>query len=589
MSSEAGREERWSRWDAIALAALFTGLVIMIAGTFDRWLDPIVDIGRDLYIPEKILEGKKLYRDFRYEYPPLAPYLLAAITAVTGHSLASYAAVGIGIASATLLTIYSILRRFAGTLAAFAIGLLFVFSNVAGTTGYGSNFLFPYAYAVTFAMLFFLLYGRFAVEYLVRARRPLWYWLAFSFGLLASWCKIEFAFYFVSTFTLLLLITRRETATRRSWIWSIAIAVGAFVAVGLYFRDAGVAHHWLHDNVLARPPLTGSGARTLYSHISGVFNVRKSLKNAAIGTLLVVLYACVLALFSRSRTIGLRAACCAAVAVLLYGVANDRFFNAWTLLQVLIIPLVLGGRLVVARVHKGVSPEAALNIDRREWLTLSAFLVLSVIGSSRIFLNLAPEWFGFVFILPAYVVIGYVLFRFLPAAGVYSRAASWLWLPLLVAIAATNAAFDHERAAARKYRVTTSRGTFFDHYRDRAIVLQRFLDEAPRLRPATLLVMPEGLTLNYFLRIDNPITFHTFIPGEIDDPVTETRIVAEIEERRPQMVAILPRDVTEFGYRAFGVDYGRSIAADVKRHYRPLKVWRSHGFFILLLERAAGG
>ena len=72
-----------------ALVVLAAG-VVAAAQSWNRWLDPIIDTGRDLYIPEQLMQGAKLYRDIRYQYPPLAPYLLAAITRVTGSSLASH-------------------------------------------------------------------------------------------------------------------------------------------------------------------------------------------------------------------------------------------------------------------------------------------------------------------------------------------------------------------------------------------------------------------------------------------------------------------------------------------------------------------
>ena len=68
--------------DAAMLAAIVAAAAIALAQSWDRWLDPIIDAGRDLYIPEQLRHGARLYADIRYNYPPLAPYLLAAITAL---------------------------------------------------------------------------------------------------------------------------------------------------------------------------------------------------------------------------------------------------------------------------------------------------------------------------------------------------------------------------------------------------------------------------------------------------------------------------------------------------------------------------
>jgi len=107
-----------SRTATFALLAL----LIVIAGlafvqSYQRWLDPIIDTGRDLYIPEQLLHGATLYRDIRYQYPPLAPYLLAVITSVIGHSLASYTAIGLFQSLAIAIALWVVGRRTAGPIA----------------------------------------------------------------------------------------------------------------------------------------------------------------------------------------------------------------------------------------------------------------------------------------------------------------------------------------------------------------------------------------------------------------------------------------------------------------------------------------
>src|SRR5687767_11126175 len=65
----------------IAIAALF---VLLGHG---RWLDPIIDAGRDLYVPERLAHGARLYKDIDYNYPPLAPRTLALAVRLFGSSL----------------------------------------------------------------------------------------------------------------------------------------------------------------------------------------------------------------------------------------------------------------------------------------------------------------------------------------------------------------------------------------------------------------------------------------------------------------------------------------------------------------------
>ena len=52
--------------------------------------------------------------------------------------------------------------------------------------------------------------------------------------------------------------------------------------------------------------------------------------------------------------------------------------------------------------------------------------------------------------------------------------------------------------------------------------------------------MPEGVALNYFARIPDPLTFNTFSAAEIANAEVEREVVAEIEARKPERIAINP-------------------------------------------------
>ena len=70
---EAGVPSAWSRRLSARADAIWW-MVIGFVGAWlfsrsqGRWLDPILDIGRDLYIPARILLGERLYVDFQYYY-----------------------------------------------------------------------------------------------------------------------------------------------------------------------------------------------------------------------------------------------------------------------------------------------------------------------------------------------------------------------------------------------------------------------------------------------------------------------------------------------------------------------------------------
>ena len=169
--------------------ALFLLLIAIAAVAFtqsyERWLDPIIDTGRDLYIPEQLAHGARLYRDIRYQYPPFAPYLLALLTSIIGHSLASYTVIGLLQSIVIAAALWAIGRRTAGTLAGFVGSLFFVALSFCGATTWGANFLFPYSYGATIGIaLIVISLALFLFDHSSLALAALFF---------ASWCKVEYA------------------------------------------------------------------------------------------------------------------------------------------------------------------------------------------------------------------------------------------------------------------------------------------------------------------------------------------------------------------------------------------------------------
>jgi hypothetical protein len=149
-------------------------------------------------------------------------------------------------------------------------------------------------------------------------------------------------------------------------------------------------------------------------------------------------------------------------------------------------------------------------------------------------------------------------------------------------MSARTLADQHARYAVKTHPIVSLRGTFYDSNPDRASTLDDFLRH---VRGGTLVVIPEGLTLNYLAGATTPLTYHTLTPVEIDDVAAEETILRELAAHPPDRIAILDRDVTEFGYRGFGTDYGTKIATWIGPRYAPEAQLRKAGFWMVVLRR----
>jgi hypothetical protein len=460
--------------------------VVALAQSWQRWLDPIIDTGRDLYIPEQLARGAKLYRDLRYEYPPLAPYLLALMPS---RSLVAYTMLGILQSAVIVVCLWLSLRR--NAIAATAAALFFVALSMCGASTWGANFIFPYTYAATLGMMFIVA----ALAAVLNGRAP----LALIALFLASWCKVEYAAG-VALIVIVLAITKRVSLRQLAifagaWLLSLAFVVRMFPEMNLFGLTNASATHFFA--VVAGTPT--------WEHL----------------TLLVILLVAWL----------LRRGWWWLAILLMVPLAFHGFFRAWLFLQIAL--------LAYALVKERDSP-------------LAVFAVFAVATTLRIPFNISPAWYGFVLIVPVYALIAYVLFERWPSPA---------WLALVAMLCARDLWDQHERWGAKVYPIVSARGTFYDHNAERARALS-----ALKLT-GTLAVMPEGITINYLTRTTTPLSFHTFTPPETADPQIEDQILREINARPPQHIALVNRDVAEYGSRGFGVDYDRRLVAWIAANY----------------------
>jgi hypothetical protein len=516
---------------------VFIAIVVAVAAiafiqSYSRWLDPIIDTGRDLYIPEQIARGAKLYRDIRYQYPPLAPYLLALITRVIGHSLAAYVAIGIAQSAAIAASLWMALRW---PLPAFAATLSFAAMCFCGASTWGANFIFPYSYGATIGMTLLCI----ALAAFVHARHA----IAIGALVLASWCKVEYAV------AALIIVAVLAIARRITWR-QLALYCGAMIAtigaVAFYFRDT----HWWSENVFAAWQ-HGARAKRFFEVVSGFADWRGQLLQVLVGVAGIAAI-----LFLQRWRNWLAAVGIVIVAIL---IADHSFFRAWAVLQW----IALGWAFVR---------------DRESPLVI--FAAFSVACTLRIPLNVSPAWYGFVLTIPTIALAAYTLFCYLPRRN----AMAILWLAPFVANAGSDLWQQHERYAQKRYAIVTPRGTFYDWNADRA----RILTSAIRaVQGGTLAVIPEGITINYLAAVPTTLTFHTFTPVEVDAPQTEDAIMRELATHPPDRVLMVSRDLWEYGARGFGVDYGLRAGALLRSMYHVENIWRSEKFNATLITTEA--
>ena len=124
-----------------------------------KWPDPLIDFGKELYVPWRLSQGALMYRDVDDYYGPLSQHINAAMFAMFGPGLLVLVICNLLIFAAIVITLYFLCRRAWGSFAALVSCAIFVsvfgFGQYVGIGNY--NYATPYSHESTHGLLVCLL------------------------------------------------------------------------------------------------------------------------------------------------------------------------------------------------------------------------------------------------------------------------------------------------------------------------------------------------------------------------------------------------------------------------------------------------
>lgn len=144
------------------LILLFLSILCLVLST-GHCANLLIDVGRELYTPVEILDGKILYKDIFCIYGPASYLLNAFIYKIFG--IKTYAILGMGAISALsiIYLVYKISRKFLSELCSFSIAFYTIMTACLATRIF--NFTLPYSYAMLYGLLCFLISIYFIIKY----------------------------------------------------------------------------------------------------------------------------------------------------------------------------------------------------------------------------------------------------------------------------------------------------------------------------------------------------------------------------------------------------------------------------------------
>lgn len=570
--------------------------------TWGTWTDVLIDSGRELYFPWQITEGRHLYRDLASFNGPLSAYLNALWFELFGVGLRTLVWANLLWLGVLTLLLFVVLSRIGNRLAATISGvvflLLFAFGEYDDVANF--NYVTPYSHELVHGVL--LSFG--ALTALGRFIRTRTTFALFGTGVIIGLVSLTKPEVFVAAAitigggALLTIVRAFPAPSARAWrvgvvaagiAAPVAIAVIALSRVGSWtIALGGVSGPYRH---LVDPEVSGL---VFYQRLTGMASPGRSLLVMATASLTYAVLFGAIAWAARTRDAkGRRTEAVFAGAVI-------------CLVGVLVWPTAIAERVAVPfpailmatvaimawrlRVTWHDERRALATIEALATVSFAALLLIKVVLNAKLYR------YGFALTMPAAMVVVVALVAWIPAAidrrggdGVLFRNVS------LIAVAAVAMIFMRVHSD-RLARVSFAVGAGVDAMRgdSRALPVNAALDAIRRnVGPGNrLVVLPEGILLNYLARRQSSVPFPNFLPPEFVMFGGE-RLLHSLKQSPPEFVALVDRPLAEYGSAGFGIDFGQDMIGWVNANYGEVAsiagapiAGRSFG--VRLLARTAG-
>lgn len=508
------------RWLPSATIAVTT--TIMIWWTWGTWPDAVVDFGGEAYAAWSLLDGKLLYRDLAWVSGPLSPYLNATLFRFFGVGIRTLVFSNLLFVAVLVALIWKLMAfvgsRFAATIAALVFVTLFAFSQFAEIGNY--NFVTPYAYGLTHGVILSFIAIACFSSFLHSRRLGTIAGAGFAVGLslltkAEASLAIGMALFlgFGAALWTGMIPAGRRMRTTASFVGALLVPLAASTL--LFWRQERLANAVPDAFGAWRFVFTGSiSSSEFYRRLSGLDDPAGSLRALAgpAAAYIVVFGVAAAAAIRLKRTSGRESfVVVLAIALVAFSwstrvVSWDRAAQPLSLIMLLLLPIV--GCQVLRRPREST---AARQSVIRFTIVVFAFVMLWKLALNPVFYH-----YGFALAMPATLVLVVVLLDWIPSALARRGGAPTVFQAVSLAAVTTLVAAHLMTMSRLLQQKTTVVGVGPDRFiadsrgRDVREALQ---DIAGRIRPTeTLVVLPEGVMLNYLSRRSNPARFITFIP-----------------------------------------------------------------------------
>ena len=552
----------------ILIPALF---LLMLLLSWRRWTSLIVDTGREMDLPLRLLRGELLYRDIHYLYPPLSPYFNALLYRVFGVYLEVLNVSGVICALVIVALCYAIARRVLAEREAILATLAIIVWCIFKPEG---NLIAPYAFAALHGMIFAL--GTLLATLRYGEQRK-WREALFAGVLigLAGITKQEFALTAAVTWSAGVLFIHRRNVKKLllRLVVPASIAIAIASPVYAYFLSRVGWQTLIEDCHLLYTKIPTSlvfynSARTGLDHPFA--SLLQMLGGAAVALAIASLIVLLSTIGTENKKLWRKAAlsffACAVLALLINVISHGR----WDGSPLRALPVALAGLMLVHFFRED---------ETKPQFALFVIAIYSLLALIRVVLRVPSGGaFGGYFLPTSLILIVYLTSEALPslverffAEHALKPRLKFIGVLLLSCwLSITMIVFGYRYRKTFPVLLTAPHGSLYvtAETAQAANEAVEFLLTNTTPNDAVA-ILPEGSSLAFLTGRRMPLRHQIFIPDFMDQ-AEEQRAIAALSQVK--YVLLINRPMREFGLEAFGRDYYQAMGQAIQEQFRVVKI-----------------
>lgn len=513
----------------IILCILTLAAVCVFAGHYHEIL---LDFGREVYYPERILEGKVLYRDLFNIYGPFSYLWNALLYKVFGVSLLTLYGAGAVCSVLAVCGVYFIARKYLSDILSFALGVFTIASGVCAVNLF--SYTFPYSWGMMYGLVAFLYSFLFLIKYVKEGENSVFLYLSAFLGGLAAASKYDFILYLV------LIIF----AASRGKDWKqILKTIGAMLAVpvfctGILFVQ-GMRISDFANYLLTVKKMAGSETLRYFYMTQGVyFN-----KNA--------IAVWVISLIKTGLTLG----------GVIWGAS---LFEKRKILSETIVALsiCLGFSFMSpASFSFFVILTAGLLMFRLKDFNLLILGAGAVLVSIKAFWGLSYMNYGNYYLPVVLAAFFALLFSFVPKN--FQKITAFYVFVIAFAVFYGNV----QALKPLEYKISTPKGTIFTN-KNLSESVNALIGYADKkfAKGADFVIFPEGLIVNFLADRESEDFYNSMLPLYVET-FGEENIVAYLRRNKPDYIIFNNKNMKDYYFEYICKDYALGICGFVQENY----------------------